>query len=103
MQEIREIKPTEWAAIQELTSATPDLALAKDRLLAALSGPQPPRGTPPRPGGPALRPGTVKEVLEAVKLGVLTKAEARRYFEMPPTPPASGWHTWRLGSQRGGR
>ncbi|MGH7612227.1 MAG: hypothetical protein ACREN4_09435 [Candidatus Dormibacteria bacterium] len=102
MQEIREIKPTEWEAIKELSVATPDLALVKDRLLAALGGPQPPAGTPARPEAPGLRPGTVKEVLEAVKLGVLTRAEARRYFAMPPAPPTSGWRTWRLGSQRGG-
>ncbi len=102
MQEIREIKPTEWAAIQELTSATPDLALVKDRLLAALSGPLGGGGGSARPGAPALRPGTVRELLEAVKLGVLTRAEARRCLEIPPGRPVSGWWTWRLGAQRGG-
>ncbi len=101
MQEIREIKPSEWAAIQELTSATPDLALVKDRLLAALDGPQSLGGDATRPGAP-MRPGTMRELLEAVKLGVLTRAEARRCLDIPQPPPGSGWWTWRLGSQRGG-
>ncbi len=111
MQEIREIKPEEWATIGELAKAAPDLALVKDRLVAALVVP-PARTAPGATGHLAwqqpqggLRPSTWKELTEAVRLGILPGYVARRYVDIPPGNGSIwriAWRAFRLRAQRGG-
>ncbi|MGH7639467.1 MAG: hypothetical protein ACREN7_00050 [Candidatus Dormibacteria bacterium] len=102
MTEIREIRPEEWAAIGELAAAAPDLAAVKDRLVAALGAPGTPAGAQPRPGAPGLQPTSWKDLLVAVRLGVLTPAQARRFAAVPEARPGI-WRQFWLRTQRGGR
>lgn len=74
----RDLSLEEMAVVAELATATPDLVGARGRLLAALDGPQLPAGETP-----GLRPTTWKELLDAVRLGVVLPREAARFVDVP--------------------
>ena len=93
----RDLRPVEMQVIAELATSCPDLVAAKDRLLAALSGP-----TAAPAGKVGLQPGTWRELIEGVKLGVLNPGQARRFLNIPQAEPGVLARLARLRWQRGG-
>ena len=91
----RNIAPLEWETIGKLAAEAPDLTQVEARLLLALKPGDGPSG------GPLLRPATWRELMEAVKLGVLGPGEARRFVGVPGAERGSG-RSWWLPWQRGG-
>ena len=102
MRERRDIRPEEMAVIAELAMATPDLVAAKDRILAALVVAQAPTAGGQLAWAPALEPKTFKELMEAVRLGVLNPGQARRFLNIPQAEPGVLARLARLRWQRGG-
>lgn len=103
MAERRDLRPEEMAVIFELATATPDLVAARDRLVAAARG-----GSAPATGGgrlqwqPSLEPKSWKELMEAVRLGVLDPKAARRFVNVPQPEPSVLRRIAGLRAQRGG-
>lgn len=101
----RDLSLEELGVVAELATMAPDLLAARDRLLAALSG-----ATVVQPGGgrlkwePSLQPKTWKELIEAVRLGVIPPREARRFVAVPQPEGAAARlrQAARLRWQRGG-
>ena len=103
MAERRDIRPEEMAVIAELAMAAPDLVAAKDRILAALAVPQAPTAGGGRLAwAPALEPKTFKELMEAVRLGLLNPGQARRFLNIPQAESGVLARLARLRWQRGG-
>ncbi|HUY09188.1 MAG TPA: hypothetical protein VMW80_07020 [Candidatus Dormibacteraeota bacterium] len=103
MPERRDIRPEEMAVIAELAMATPDLVAAKDRILGALAvAHAPAAGSGRLAWAPALEPKTFKELMEAVRLGVLNPGQARRFLNIPQAEPGMLVRLARLRWQRGG-
>jgi len=98
MAERRDLRPEEMAVILELAMATPDLVAAKDRMLAALAAPV---GSGLALAAGTMRPTTMKELLEAVKLGVLRPEQARRFVAVPQPEPGLMARMARLRWQKG--
>ncbi len=103
MPERRDIRPEEMAVIAELAMTTPDLVAAKDRILAALVVTQAPAtGGSQLAWAPALEPKTFKELMEAVRLGVLNPWQARRFLNIPQPESGVLVRLARVRWQRGG-
>lgn len=103
MPERRDLRPEEMAVIAELAMATPDLVAAKDRILAALVVAQAPAaGGGQLAWAPVLEPKTFKELMEAVRLGMLNPGQARRFLNIPRAEPGVLARLARLRWQRGG-
>ena len=96
----RQLAPAEMEVIFRLAQASPDLVADEARLMAGLS-----KATPSGKlawSGPALRPNTWRELTEAVRRGILSGPDARRYVDLPGREPPI-WRTAWLRFQRGGR
>ncbi|MHB8395010.1 MAG: hypothetical protein ACYDC5_11020 [Candidatus Dormibacteria bacterium] len=94
----RDLSLAEMEVIAELASATPDLVAARERLLAALTEPS----GPARGGGRDIKPSGWKELMEGVRLGVLSPEQARRFLHIPQAEPGVLARLARLRWQRGG-
>ncbi len=103
MGERRIMRPEEMEVIAELAAAAPDLVAARDRLMTAAKG----GGLPPAGGGrikwePSLEPKNWKELMEAVRLGVIRPREAVRFVAIPQPEPSALRRIARLRWQQGG-
>ncbi|MHB8555838.1 MAG: hypothetical protein ACYDCB_09330 [Candidatus Dormibacteria bacterium] len=85
--------------IAELATSVPDLVAARDRLLASLAGPM---ADGRLAWTPALEPKTWRDLVEAVRLGVLTPEQARRFVNLPQAHPGLLHRLAHLRWQRGG-
>lgn len=98
MADRRDLSLADMGVVFELASATSDLTIVRERLVAALTEPYGPAGG----GGRAIKPSGWKELMEGVRLGVLSPEQARRFLNIPQAEPgvlARLAHLWR---QRGG-
>jgi len=101
MAERRDLRPEEMATILELAMACPDLTAAKERLLAALTVARTGEGAV-SVARPTIEPKSLKELMEAVKLGIIPAHQARRFVNVPQPEPSALRRVVRLGWQRGG-
>lgn len=95
--ERRIIAPREWETIGKLAAATPDLTKVEPQLLAAL------KTGAGAAGAPLLRPANWRELMEAVRLGVISPKESRRFLALPRSGPGLLARLARLWWQRIGR
>lgn len=93
----RDLSIAEMEVLAELATAVPDLVAVKDQLLAALAG-----AAAPGAQGGGLQPGGWKELMEAVRLGVLNPGQARKFVAIPQGEPRMLVRLARLRTQRGG-
>lgn len=98
----RDLRPVEMEVIAELATATPDLLAVRTQLLAVLAAPAGSHGGGTLPWIPAVEPKTMKELLEAVRLGVLSPVQARTFVNLPEASHGVFRRLARLRSQRGG-
>ena len=99
----RDLTTAEMAIVAELALATPDLVAARARLLAAARGEAVMAAVPGRrQGQPTIEPKSLRELMEAVRLGVLTPQQARRFIAVPQAAPGTLARLARVRWQRGG-
>ena len=94
----RDLSIAEMEVIAELATAAPDLVGAKDQLLGALAAPVGSYRGGRLAWNPALEPKTMKELLEAIRLGVLSPGQVRRYVNLPEA--SQGVFGWLAGWRR---
>ena len=98
----RDLSIAEMEVIAELATATPDLVAVRTQLLAVLVAQAPAAGGGRLAWAPALEPKTFKELMEAVRLGVLNPGQARRFLNIPQIESGVLARLARLRWQRGG-
>ena len=98
----RDLSIAEMDVLADLATAVPDLVAVKDQLLGALAAAAGPHGGGRLAWAPALQPKTWRDLVEAVRLGVLSPEQARRFVAIPQAEPGVLTLLTRLRWQRGG-
>jgi hypothetical protein len=86
----RDVSPEEMALFGELCATAPDLIARRDDLLAAARA----SGRADASASGLVRPRNVRELIDLVKLGVVSPADARLIVDIPVSVRPPGFWAW---------